>query len=129
MQEALQELARRDGRFSIQAYLFLFESLDTAIQLAGKGQAEGPDRHITGQDLLMGMRSFGERSFGPMAAQVWRSWGVHETLDWGRIVFLLVEQGLLAKRDEDHIDDFRAGFDFDAAFVNDYNVPIPSNLD
>jgi uncharacterized repeat protein (TIGR04138 family) len=128
MQNALLELASRDGRFSVEAFRFLFESLEDATRLAGKNGAEGLERHVTGQEVLHGMRANAERSFGPLAAQVWRSWGVNGSMDWSRIVFLMVENGLLARRDEDSIDDFRDGFDFDATFVEDYSIPIPSSL-
>ena len=127
--DPLQDLARRDGRFSVEAFRFLFESLDEATRLAGKSQAEGLERHLTGQEVLAGMRSKGQQLFGPLCAQVWRRWGIHDSLDWGKVVFLLVETGLLSSREEDRLDDFREGFDFDAAFTHGYSIPIPGDLD
>jgi len=129
MKDPLIEVATTDGRFSVEAFRFLFESLDDAVKLAGKVGAEGPERHVSGQDVLRGLRVHSQRVFGPLAAEVWRSWGVHSSLDWGRIVFLLVDTGLLARRDEDTIDDFRKGFDFDRAFVDEYIVPLPAELE
>ena len=125
MSDPLRQLALRDGRFSPEAFRFLFESLDHAVRLAGKGQAEGQERHVTGQEVLAGMRALASESFGPLAAHVWRSWGVRETLDWGRIVFLLVDEGLLKRRDEDRIDDFDEGFDFDEVFEASYVPELP----
>jgi uncharacterized repeat protein (TIGR04138 family) len=118
-------LALKDGRFSPEAFRFLFESLPHAMRLSGKENAEGAERHVTGQEVLEGMRVHAEQLFGPLAAAVWRSWGVRETLDWGKIVFLLVENGLLNRQDSDTIEDFRAGFDFDEVFVRRYRVPLP----
>lgn len=129
MNDPLFEVATKDGRFSVEAYRFLFEALEDAVQLAGKQGAEGLERHVTGQEVLTGMRVFAERVFGPLSAEVWRSWGVHSSLDWGRIVFLLVDAGLLARREEDSIDDFRKGFDFDRVFVEEYVVPIPAEFE
>lgn len=128
MKDPLLAVATRDGRYSIEAFRFLYESLDEAIKLAGKAEAEGTERHVSGQEVLAGMRAMALKTFGPLAGDVWRSWGVHSSLDWGRIVFLLVDAGLLARQDEDTIEDFREGFDFDAAFVNQYEVPLPSEL-
>jgi uncharacterized repeat protein (TIGR04138 family) len=128
MKDPLFEVARADGRFSVEAFRFLYESLDDALRLAGKHEAEGPERHVTGQEVLEGMRALAQRAFGPLAAEVWRSWGIHSSLDWGRIVFLLVDAELLARRDEDTIDDFRKGFDFDRVFVEEYSVPLPADL-
>ena len=118
-------LALKDGRYSPEAFRFLFESLPHAVKLAGKEQAEGTGRHVTGQEVLAGMRAHASQLFGPLAAAVWRSWGVRETLDWGRIVFLLVEGGLLNRQESDTIDDFAAGFDFEEAFVRGYRVALP----
>jgi len=128
MNDPLLEVARADGRFSVEAFRFLFESLDDAVKLAGKQNAEGLERHVTGQEVLLGMRAHAQRAFGPLAAEVWRSWGLRTSLDWGRIVFLLVDAGLLARREEDSIDDFRTGFDFEHAFVEQYEVTIPKDL-
>lgn len=71
------------------------------------------------------MRAYATQLFGPLAAAVWRSWGVRETIDWGRIVFLLVEEGMLNRQETDSIEDFRAGFDFEEVFVRQYRVPLP----
>ncbi len=125
MSDPLRQLALRDGRYSPEAFRFLFESLDHAVRLAGKEAAEGPERHVTGQEVLAGMRAQASEVFGPLAAHVWRSWGVRETIDWGRIVFLLVEDGMLKRQDGDDVEDFRDGFDFDAAFEADYDPELP----
>ena len=125
MEDSLLELALSDGRYSPQAYRFLFESLDNAIRLAGKDKCEGTARHVTGREVLEGMRELAQRTLGPLAAQVWRSWGIHETLDWGRMVFLLVDAGMLNRQDSDSIEDFRDGFDFDREFVESYRVIVP----
>ncbi len=118
-------LALKDGRYSYEAFRFLFESLPHAMKLAGKEEAEGTARHVTGQEVLEGMRAYAAQLFGPLAASVWRSWGVRETLDWGRIVFLLVDNGLLNRQESDSVEDFRAGFDFEEVFVRQYRVPLP----
>lgn len=118
-------LALKDGRYSPEAFRFLFDALPHAMRLAGKENAEGVGKHVTGQEVLEGMRLLASQLFGPLAAAVWRSWGVNETLDWGRIVFLLVENGLLNRQDSDTIEDFGAGFDFDETFVRQYRVPLP----
>ena len=105
--EELRAIALEDGRFSPEALLFLFEALPEALRLAGKEGAEGAERHIDGRDVLRGLQVHAQRTFGPLAAHVWRSWGVHRALDWGRIVFLLVEKDRLNRQDTDTLDDFR----------------------
>jgi uncharacterized repeat protein (TIGR04138 family) len=94
------------------------------VQLAGKDTAEGTERHVTGQQVLEGLRVRAGALFGPLAAPVWRSWGIRRTLDWGHVVFLLVEAGLLNRQESDRVDDFQAGFDFDEVFVRGYRIPL-----
>ena len=69
-----------------------------------------------------------QSTFGPLAGHVWRAWGVRETLDWGRIVFLLVEEGLLNRQETDSLEDFRDGFEFDAAFEGGYRTVLAPDL-
>jgi uncharacterized repeat protein (TIGR04138 family) len=116
----LRKLALDDGRYSPEAFRFLFEALEAAVKLAGKDGRLGAERHVTGQEVLAGMRAHALQLFGPLAPQIWRAWGIRETLDWGRIVFLLVEHEHLKRQDDDTIEDFRSGFDFDAGFAADY---------
>ena len=124
----VRKLALSDGRFAPEAFVFLLDSLEPAVNLAGFGEAQGTDRHITGQQLVAGLREEARRLFGPLSAHVWRSWGVRETLDWGHIVFLLVGEGLLNRRETDTIDHFRESFDFDEFFVRDYRFELPAEI-
>jgi len=126
--DPIMDLALRDGRYSVEAYRFLFKALEDATSLAGKVDAEGLERHLTGQEVLAGIRVRGEEYYGPLCAKVWGRWGVHDSLDWGRVVFLLVQAGLLSSREEDSMDDFSEGFDFEAAFEEGYSIPIPGDL-
>jgi len=128
MNDPLRKLALSDGRYTPEAYAFLFESLDHAVKLAGREAAEGTDRHVSGQELLAGLRQYAGELFGPLAAEVWRRWGVRESLDWGRIVFLLVEAGMLNRQENDTIEDFRSDLDFDRAFVAGYRPRLPPEL-
>lgn len=122
--ESLRRIATQDGRYDLQAFQFLYESLEYAVKKSGRDKAEGTARHVSGQELLEGMRQYALELFGPLAAHVFRSWGVRETLDWGQIVFLLVENQMLNRQEEDTLDDFRGGYDFDRAFVDDYRVEL-----
>ena len=126
--EVIRQLSKDDGRYAPEAFSFVFESLDPAVRLAGREDAEGAARHVTGQELLAGLRAEARRQFGPLGAHVWRTWGVHQCVDWGHIVFLLVDGGLLNRREEDSLEDFREDFDFDAYFVQDYPLVLPAEI-
>lgn len=126
--ERLRQIARADGRYSPEAFYFLFEALEVAVKLAGKDGLQGTARHVSGREVLDGMREHALASFGPLAAYVWRAWGVRETLDWGHVVFLLVDQGMLKRQDSDSIEEFRAVYDFDEAFVGAYDTRLREAL-
>ena len=60
--------------------------------------------------------------FGPLARVVLSSWSITRTEDFGEIVFNLVEEQLLSRRDEDKKEDFRDGYDFVEAFERGYKI-------
>lgn len=114
-QEALVLIVNEDPRYDVQAYHFMREALDFTIKLLEK-PAEGPGRHVTGGELLEGIRQFALKDFGPMAKTVLNSWGVQRCEDFGELVFNLVNKGVLGKTEEDRKEDFAGGYDFEAAF-------------
>jgi uncharacterized repeat protein (TIGR04138 family) len=114
--DPLEELLARDPRYRVEAYLFVHAALPRAQQIAKK------DRHVTGQELLEGIRRLALEQFGLMAKPVLNSWGVRATDDFGNIVFNLVNAGLLGKTDEDRVEDFHAVYDFDDVFVRGYSL-------
>ena len=128
MIETLRKLALKDGRYSPEAFRFLFESLDRAVEATGRSGESENGRHVTGQELLDVMREHARSVFGPLAAHVWRSWGIESTMDWGNIVFLLVDEEMLRRRDSDTIEDFRHEFDFDEYFVREYKPTTPGEI-
>ena len=76
--------------------------------------------HLTGQQLLEGIRLFALDQYGPMARLVLEYWGVKNCRDFGNIVFNLVEFQVLGKTDEDCPEDFNNGYDFKKAFDYPY---------
>ncbi|MEM9802970.1 MAG: Minf_1886 family protein [Planctomycetota bacterium] len=127
--DPLREVWKKDPRYRFEAYHFLLEALDRVAKSQEASLAKsGGNKHVTGQELLEGMRQHATHLFGPLAAQVWRTWGIENTLDWGRIVFNLVESELLRRQDSDTIDDFRDGYDFDEVFIRSYELRLPHEL-
>lgn len=129
MKDQLRALALRDGRYRPEALHFLFESLETAVRLAGKDAEQGSERHVTGQELVAGLTEHAREVFGPLAPEVWRAWGIRAPLDWGQIVFLLVDEGLLRRQDSDTLADFEGELDFERAFVQGYRPALPRALE
>ena len=113
--EALDQILAKDERFHRDAYLFMREALDFTQKIVGR-ENQGKVRHVTGQELLDGLRQYALQQFGPMTATVFEEWGVRNCQNFGEIVFNMVEIGLLAKTDKDTRDDFQTGYDFTDAF-------------
>ena len=114
-EEALAKILAKDPRYQREAYFFVREALDHTQKTVGK-DARGRIRHVTGQELLGGIRDFALQQFGPMAKTVLEEWGVRCCADFGEIVFNMIEVDWLAKTDKDTRADFATGYDFDEAF-------------
>ena len=125
--EALEQIVQKDTRYHRDAYLFVREALDHTQKLINKAAktesraaadepAEGKVRHVTGQELLAGIRDYALDQFGPMTLTVLGEWGVRRCEDFGELVFNMVENHLLAKTKKDSREDFKGGYDFDEAF-------------
>lgn len=109
------------GPYPVEAFDFVREGLGFAAdQVHANREAEGVvDRHISGQQLCVGLRDFAIHLYGLMAPTVMEHWNIRRTEDFGRIVFAMIEQGLMSKTPDDTFDDFRAVFAFDEAFSRD----------
>ncbi|MDB6031642.1 MAG: protein restricted to Verrucomicrobia-Planctomycetes group [Verrucomicrobiales bacterium] len=114
-EETLDAIIQRNPRYHREAYIFLREALDYTQKMVAKG---GKDElhHVTGQELLAGIRAYALHQFGPMAMMVLQDWGVNACEDFGELVFNMVEASLLAKTENDTRADFKGGYDFFEAF-------------
>jgi len=111
----LELIRRKDPRYQPDAYHFVREALEHTQKVITKQNRSQP-RHVTGQELLEGIREFALNQFGPMAITVFEEWGITRCEDFGEIVFNMVDIGLLGKTEQDSRDDFLNGFDFATAF-------------
>lgn len=115
---ALKKILGKDSRYKLEAYTFLMAALDYTVSKLPE------HRHVTGQELLEGVKEYGLEQFGPMTRTVFEHWGVTSTEDFGNIVFNLIDVGLLGKTEEDSIDDFKGVYDFKEAFDKDYRYKL-----
>lgn len=113
------ELAQQYGRYKANAYHFTFEAV--RYTAARSYAATKEVRHVTGGEVLDGIRELALRQFGFMAKTVFSEWGIAKTEDFGEIVFQLIREGILSKTDQDSPMDFARGYDFDEAFVRNYD--------
>lgn len=112
--ELFQTIARicaDDRRYRPEAYLFTLAALHFTVA------ALPSPRHVTGRELVTGIRQYALDQFGPMSLAVFEHWGIRATGDFGHIVFTLVEHKVLSKTEHDSLDDFRDIFEFSEAFA------------
>ena len=117
-EELLNGILARDPRYTVEAYSFVRGGLDFTVR-----SLEDP-RHVSGQELLKGIREFAIDEFGPMTKTVLNEWGIMCTEDIGEIVFNMVETGLLGKTDKDSRADFANGYNFDEAFRKPFRPTV-----
>jgi uncharacterized repeat protein (TIGR04138 family) len=117
--EVVDHLVAQDSRFARDAYGFTREALDFTQKLISR-ENRGTVRHVTGQELLEGIRQYALQQYGPMTVTVLAEWGIKGCRDFGEIVFNMVESGLLAKTDTDTRADFQHGYDFADAFTKPF---------
>jgi uncharacterized repeat protein (TIGR04138 family) len=117
LEDRIQDVRRRDRRFSRNAYYFVLDALDFTMSRLGKDQLTGEERHVGGRELLLFIQDFAADQFGPMAPLVFEQWGIRASEDFGEIVFNLIDAELLSRRPTDSRLDFVDGFDFHSTFA------------
>jgi uncharacterized repeat protein (TIGR04138 family) len=123
--EALDSIVASDPRYQRDAYVFLRDALDftTKQQKKIKGVSV---RHVTGPELLGGVRHYALKEFGPMVMTVFDNWGIHSCEDIGNMVFNLIGAGIFGKTEEDSIEDFKNVYDFKEVFVKPFAPEKPT---
>ena len=124
--EIIALICKEDPRYDRKAYAFLREGLDYAVKELKKKETERAKSslHITGAELLMGIRAYALDQFGPLTMTVLSSWGVRRCSDFGDMVFNLIEYNVFSKTDQDKREDFTEVFTFEEAFVKPF---LPQN--
>lgn len=113
--EKFRLLLKNDPRYEPEAYNFVYDALDFTLKNVVNPRTRS-NQHVTGQELLEGVRRHAIQEFGCLARMVLESWGLRSTSDIGEIVFNLVEYDLMGKQDSDDRIDFLDVYSFDDAF-------------
>jgi uncharacterized repeat protein (TIGR04138 family) len=126
-------IIERAGPYPIEAFNFVREGLGHTVERAqalgqsgqpqlgaanGRGGAmSNPEnRHVTGQQLCLGLRDFAIMRYGMLAPAVLRHWRITRTEDFGRIVYAMIDGSVMSKTPQDSEDDFAGVYEFDEAF-------------
>jgi uncharacterized repeat protein (TIGR04138 family) len=115
-------ICKEDPRFDRKVYNFVRQALDHTVKEVKRRQPErtGKSQHVTGTELLNGIRDYAIDQYGPLAKTVLTTWGVKRCSDFGDIVFNLIEYNVFSKTDNDRREDFAELYTFDDAFVKPF---------
>lgn len=118
----VEMVCAQDPRYKPGAYEFVIEALRYTQRRFKK------ERHVSGEDLLSGIKELTIKKFGPLALNVLHYWGVKTTEDFGHIVFNMVQHKLLSKQEDDSFDSFRNGYDFEEVFRKGYRRQLEKDI-
>ena len=113
--DVIREIHEQDNRYGKGAYYFIREALDHTLKNMQKNK-QGKGGHVSGIQLLEGIRDYALDRFGPMTLTMMDHWNIQKCRDFGEIVFNLVDHGILGRTENDSLEDFEQGYDFIQAF-------------
>jgi len=116
------EITDKDSRYNADAYVFIMEALSFTQK-----KYKAP-RHVSGDQMLTGLKDLLMDKYGPMTMAVLEHWGIKSTEDFGNIIFNLVDGKVLSKTDEDKIEIFRDGYDFEEVFEHGYRKKLNKKI-
>jgi len=128
-EKSLEEVIDELGVYPVDAFVFLQEGLSFSVQRAHGARARDKtvNRHVSGKQLCQGLRDLALQKWGRLARTVLAKWGITCSMDFGRMVFAMVEAGLMQKTDDDTVEEFRNVFDFEYAFERAYRIPMTAS--
>lgn len=124
--EVVKEIHDKDDRFGKGAYFFIREALDHTLKSMEKDRGKNKG-HVSGRELLEGIRDYALDRFGPMALTLMDYWNIKKCRDFGDIVFKLVDYGILGRTEDDSLADFEEGYNFKEAFEKPFRPAPASN--
>ena len=123
MKQSIKQIAQLDGRYNVAAIHFVHQALGVAANKIKQNSldSEYTPRHITGQQLSLGIAELAAEKWGLLAKMVLNNWGIHTTRDFGEIVYLMIEHSWMNAQPSDSIDDFNDVYDFEEIFEKKFS--------
>jgi uncharacterized repeat protein (TIGR04138 family) len=118
--EAVDHVSTQDPRYHREAYFFLRDALTHTVKQGKKARDSESGEHVSGQQLLDGIRQYALKQFGPMVVTVFDFWGIRSCQDFGEMVYNLIGARVFGKTDGDSIEHFKEGYTFKEAFVDPF---------
>jgi uncharacterized repeat protein (TIGR04138 family) len=113
-EDAVRKSCILDPRFQPAAYDFVRDALQVAVN---KFRGGDEMKHVSGQELLEGVKEHALKEYGPMALTILEQWGLTKGVHVGNIVYNLIEVGYFGRSDGDSLEDFDNGYSFEEAFT------------
>ena len=120
--DIVDDIYERDSRYREDSYAFVMDALKYT-QKKYKSH-----KHVSGDQMLNGIKELLMKKFGPMTMTVLKHWGITNTEDFGNIIFNLVENEILTKTEEDDVASFKDGYDFHEIFNTGYRKQLNKKI-
>lgn len=118
----VERICDKDSRYKPDAYEFIMQALHFTQKKLNR------QTHVSGKELLEGVREYAIEQYGPMTLTVFSHWGIDTTEDFGNIVFNLINSKILSKTEQDSIEDFKDVFSLKDTFKNVLRDSVIKNL-
>lgn len=133
----LKDIMDRAGGYAPLCFPFIRDGLAHTVEMVhGNHDDEtmlelglaDESRHVSGHELCVGLKDYAIDRYGMMAKSVLNKWGIYHTLDFGKIIFAMVDAGLMRTTDEDQLEDFDGVYEFDDAFPDPTRGSRPTRV-
>lgn len=118
---AITNIVTKNQKFAKEAYYFINSALSKALQKnTEKPKAKEQQAHVRADTLVYAFRDLALEQYGPLSKLVLAHWGIEESEDIGKLVYLLIEEGIWSKTEEDKLSDFANVINFEEAFTKPF---------
>ena len=94
--DIVKDIHAEDNKYGKGAYFFVREALDHTLKSRNSSQNK-KNGHVSGEELLEGIRIYALDRFGPMTMTLLNHWNINQCKDFGEIVFKLIDHGILGR--------------------------------
>lgn len=123
-QRSVEDVLLANGHYPPEAFAFVQRGLAFTVEKLGRQDRPEGERHVTGQELCVGLRELAVKEWGRLARPVLTHLNIRRTDDFGKMVFYLIDNSLMQKRPEDAVEDFFGVYDFAEAFDGPYRIDL-----
>lgn len=107
-QETLQQILAQHSEYKPDAYRYIYAVTTPATddEELDKPDTQSHPKHLSAQMLYQALCKRALKDFGPLAATVFRVWGLCTPQDIGRATYYMVDAGILCKQPHESAADF-----------------------